>query len=145
MDPNSMDDLKNIFDFLDKDKSGGLDADELQCGLSILKLNLAAVQVKNLLKQADLNADGKVDFEEFVKLCVIGTAKDKIKPEELAKRLAPYDKDGTGRMNVGDLRLLLGGEGEPLEEEDIDDVIRELDVESDGKISIKDMVTKFLS
>jgi calmodulin len=91
-----------------------------------------------------LNSDGRVDFNEFVKLCVIGTAKDKIKQEDLVKRLSPYDKDGDGNMNVSDLRLLLGGEGEPLEEEDIDDVIRELDVDANGRFSIRAMVSKFL-
>jgi Ca2+-binding EF-hand superfamily protein len=139
-----MEDLKHIFDFLDKDRSGGLDSEELHCGLSILKLNLAASQIKNLMNNADLNSDGRVDFNEFVKLCVIGTAKDKIKQEDLVKRLSPYDKDGDGNMNVSDLRLLLGGEGEPLEEEDIDDVIRELDVDANGRFSIRAMVSKFL-
>ena len=145
MDKEQQEDLKNIFDFLDKDRSGGLDEDELHCGLSLLKLNLAANQIKNLMKNADLNSDGRVDFNEFVKLCVIGTSKDKIKPDDLIKRLNPYDKDGNGNMNVSDLRLLLGGEGEPLEEEDIDDLIRELDIDGDGKVSISEMVNKFLS
>lgn len=145
MDTNSTEDLKLIFDFLDKDNSGALDADELHCGLSILRLNLAGLQVRNIMKAADLNQDGKVDFSEFVKLCYIGATKDKIKSDDLVNKLAPYDRESNGKIDVSDLRLLLGGEGEPLDEEDINDVIKELDVGSDGKIYIRDMVTRFLS
>jgi Ca2+-binding EF-hand superfamily protein len=145
MESNSVEDLKLIFDFLDKDRSGGLSEDELQCGFSILRLNLAALQVRNIVKAADLNQDGKVDFQEFVKLCYIGAAKDKIREEDLVRKLAPYDKENNGKIDVNDLRLLLSGEGEPLEDEDIDDVVRELDVSADGKIDIQDMVHKFLT
>lgn len=145
MNTDSTEEIKVIFDFLDTDKNGFLDTEELQCGLSILKLNLAGVQINNIMKMIDVNNDGKVDFEEFMKICVIGAAKDKIKPSELAYKLTPYDKDKDGRIDVGDLKILLGGEGEPLDEEDVDDIIKDLNVGSDGKINIKEMIKKLLS
>lgn len=145
MDTNSTEDLKFIFDFLDKDKSGGLDQDELQCGLSILKVNLAGVQIRNIMKVADLNDDGKVDFSEFVKLCLVGATKDKLKIDDMVSRLHPYDREGDGKIDVIDLKTLLAGEGEPLEEEDINEIIRELEVTSDGKIDIRSMLLKFFS
>lgn len=107
MDANSLEDLKFIFEFLDKDKSGYLNEEELQCGFSILNLNLANLQVKNIMKLADTNEDGKVSFEEFLKLCFIGASKDKIKSSDLISKLEPYDKDGDGRIDVGDLKSLL--------------------------------------
>ena len=144
MDSNSVEDLKFIFDFLDKDKSGALDKDELHCGLSILNVNLAGIQLKNMMKLADLDGDGKVDFSEFVKLCFVGASKDKLKSEDLITRLGPYDRDSDGKIDIADLKMLLRGEGEPLEEEDIDEIIRELEIGSDGKIGIREMVERFL-
>ena len=145
MDNNSSEDMKTIFDFLDKDKSGALSEEELQCGLSILNINLAGVQLRNIMKATDLNSDGKVDFEEFLKLCYVGAGKDKLKADDLIQKLTPYDRDGDGKIDIADLKMLLGGEGEPLGEEDIDEIIRELKVGNDGKTCIRDMVYTFFS
>lgn len=145
MEDKTEDELKTIFDFLDKDHSGVLDADELQAGLSILNLNLAGIQIKHILSLIDLNNDGTVDFEEFVRFCQASSLKPKINKKDILVRLSPYDRDKDGMIDVVDLRVLLGGEGEPLPEEDIDELIRELSVNNDGKINIGEMIDIILT
>eukprot|EP01052_Picozoa_sp_SAG31_P044268 SAG31_NODE_7654_length_1628_cov_31.831262_2_plen_110_part_01 len=56
------------FQRLDRDKSGSLDAHELQRALKLLHLNLTAEQIKPIIDELDSDGDGDVDIGEFMRL-----------------------------------------------------------------------------
>ena len=45
-----------------------------------------------------------------------------------------FDKDGDGYIDAMELRHLLTNLGEKLTEEEVDEMIREVDVDGDGKV-----------
>ena len=45
-----------------------------------------------------------------------------------------FDKDGDGFIDPMELRHLLTNLGEKLTEEEVDDMIREVDIDGDGKV-----------
>merc|ERR1712224_412678 len=54
--------MRCVFDVLDADGDGGIDADELkQC----LQIN-DTQEIMHMINEIDANGDGKIDFEEFV-------------------------------------------------------------------------------
>ena len=55
--------IKQAFDLFDLDKSGKISSEELQQVLSIGNIKNGIWQ--NILRQADTNSDGEIDFEEF--------------------------------------------------------------------------------
>ena len=58
--------LYEAFSVLDKDKSGAITKDELMSVLNIP--NDEAGEVEKLMKSADKNGDGKIDYKEFLEL-----------------------------------------------------------------------------
>jgi len=59
--------LKAVFDSFDVDRSGSISAEEFSSVLTALGLNLAEDKVLSMLKAADLNGNGSISFDEFVK------------------------------------------------------------------------------
>ncbi|KAL4940770.1 hypothetical protein BDV06DRAFT_213222 [Aspergillus oleicola] len=60
--------LRAAFAVLDQDKSGTISADELRRVLTSIGDNVSDADVEEMLKLADVNGDGTIDYEEFVKL-----------------------------------------------------------------------------
>lgn len=60
--------LSVLFKLIDKDGDGKIDSDELNEAVSALGFSwLQEKQINGILKRADTNNDGQVDYEEFIK------------------------------------------------------------------------------
>jgi hypothetical protein len=57
--------IKKIFDTFDKDKSGFIDKNELKGVAAELGLNMGQIDIENMIKDLDLNGDGKISTDEF--------------------------------------------------------------------------------
>jgi len=79
-----------VFEALDTDNSSFLDVGELVIGLSaVLGRKVSREDAEKIVKKADSNADGKLGFKEFERLCKSG---------KLGKSFTGYfGKKGTGR------------------------------------------------
>lgn len=60
--------MQEAFKVFDKDGNGLISADELQQVMSQLGLAVTVDQVRDLIKQVDMDGDGQVNYKEFVKL-----------------------------------------------------------------------------
>jgi len=58
--------LRQAFRVFDMDSNGYIDANELKITMFNLGENLNDKDIKNMLKMADKNKDGKIDYEEFI-------------------------------------------------------------------------------
>jgi len=60
--------LKEAFDFFDKDHSNSIDISEIQQALSSIGRNPSEEEVKDIMSSCDKNSDNIISFEEFVYL-----------------------------------------------------------------------------
>ncbi|KAL4966327.1 uncharacterized protein BDV14DRAFT_171428 [Aspergillus stella-maris] len=60
--------LRSAFAVFDQDGSGTISSDELRRVLTSIGDNVSDADVEEMLKLADVNGDGSIDYEEFVKL-----------------------------------------------------------------------------
>jgi len=60
---NSEDYMRQVFNVIDKDGNGDIDAEELQMILQLEDSNL----VQDIIKEVDGDSDGRIDFDEFKK------------------------------------------------------------------------------
>ena len=57
-----------MFQIFDRDGNGYIDAKELKQVVTRMGQALTAAEADELLREADLDGDGKLDYNEFVKM-----------------------------------------------------------------------------
>jgi calmodulin len=65
--------------------------------------------------------------------------------EEFMEAFRGFDKDGSGFISAAELRHVLTNLGEKLTDEEIDEMIREADVDGDGQVNYEEFVTTKMS
>ena len=75
---------------------------------------------------------GFIDFDEFVAVM------DEFMPtddaEQMRQAFAMIDKDGSGKISADELRQVMRSIGEKFTDDDIDEIIREIDMDGDGEV-----------
>lgn len=66
LEKDTEEDLRETFEALDKDGNGFLSAFELRQILQTLGINLSDEEVFEMVAEADIDGDGKVNFEEYM-------------------------------------------------------------------------------
>src|SRR6218665_2458311 len=62
------------------------------------------------------------------------------KAEEVREAFRVFDRDGTGSISVQELRHILTNLGEKLSDQEVNDLIKEIDVDHDGQIMYNGMM-----
>ena len=64
--------LKEAFKIFDRDGDGFVDAKELMHVVTLYGDKLSQEEAEELLREADQNGDGKLDYNEFVRMMIQG-------------------------------------------------------------------------
>lgn len=81
-----------------------------------------------------VTGNGTIDFPEFLTM-MARKMKDDDSEEELREAFKVFDKDGSGDISAAELRHVMTSLGEKLTDEEVDEMIREADVDGDGKVN----------
>lgn len=137
-------DYVDAFRLFDKDGDGTIDQKELKTVMTALGMNPTQREVENMVREADtVNADGVIEFEEFVAFMKT-KRKDKATEEaELREAFAVFDKNGDGTIERAELLKVMTELGEKMTVEEVDEMIAEVDENGDGVISYDEFVTLF--
>jgi Ca2+-binding EF-hand superfamily protein len=60
--------IKMVFKSFDKDGDGSVDSNELKAALQRLGLNTTDKNIQSMIKEVDINKNGKLEFDEFVQV-----------------------------------------------------------------------------
>jgi len=82
----------------------------------------------------DADGNGTIDFPEFLTM-MARKMKDTDSAEEIKEAFKVFDKDGNGFISAAELRHIMTNLGEKLTDEEVDEMIREADVDGDGQIN----------
>ena len=77
------DDLRDMFEMLDSERSGLLDLQEMTTGFRALGLNPTEEHLDDIFRKANIVDDNKIDLDEFVRLFGKCERRAKISREEL--------------------------------------------------------------
>ena len=88
--------------------------------------------LKDMIKNVDTNANGAIDFDEFV--CMMVKRGNNVE-EDVSHAFKVFDRDGDGLITAEELKLTMNNLGEPITEEEVNAMIAEADTDGDGKIN----------
>jgi len=71
--------------------------------------------------------------------------KDTDSEEEIREAFRVFDKDGNGFISAAELRHVMTNLGEKLTDEEVDEMIREADIDGDGQVNYEGMFDLTLS
>ena len=130
---NEVNNLKNIFNALDKDKNGILSKDEIkQC----LEKNQIKINFDKVFDSIDTNENGYIDYTEF--LAFMLDESFYMNEDKLNEAFKVFDPDENGLITVENIKKLLN-----LEENDneiLNDIIKKNDKDGNGKIDYREFI-----
>ena len=129
-----------IFLTLDKDKDGKLGKDELIKGYKEIfgEGYPAEEEVEKIMSHIDIDGNGYIDLTEFVMATI--NKKNVLSRERLVAAFSMFDRDGSGAISAEEVKSVLGA-GCDIPDEHWQGVIKEVDQNGDGEISLEEFIT----
>nr|CAD1819657.1 unnamed protein product [Ananas comosus var. bracteatus] len=128
--------LKEMFKMIDADNSGQITLEELRAGLERVGANLKESEISALMEAADIDNSGTIDYGEFLAATL---HINKIEREDnLFAAFSYFDKDGSGYITPDELQKACEEFG--IEDTRLEEIIREIDQDNDGRIDYNEFV-----
>ncbi|CAH8283556.1 unnamed protein product [Eruca vesicaria subsp. sativa] len=128
--------LKEMFKMIDADNSGQITFEELKVGLKRVGANLKESEILDLMQAADVDNSGTIDYKEFIAATL---HLNKIEREDhLFAAFSYFDKDDSGFITHDELQQACEEFG--VEDARIEEMIRDVDQDKDGRIDYNEFV-----
>ena len=131
--------FKEAFSLFDKDGDGTITTKELGTVMRSLGQNPTEAELADMINEVDADGNGTIDFPEFLTM-MARKMKDTDSEEEILEAFKVFDKDGNGFISAAELRHIMTNLGEKLTDEEVDEMIREADIDGDGQINYEEFV-----
>ncbi|CAN7136521.1 unnamed protein product [Brassica rapa subsp. narinosa] len=112
---------------------------ELGTVMRSLGQNPTEAELQDMINEVDADGNGTIDFPEFLNL-MAKKMKDTDSEEELKEAFRVFDKDQNGFISAAELRHVMTNLGEKLTDEEVEEMVREADVDGDGQINYEEFV-----
>ncbi|TFK96031.1 myosin regulatory light chain cdc4 [Pterulicium gracile] len=133
---------KEAFALFDKKGTGSVPRETLGDLLRALGQNPTQAEVTQLTNDAPRD----IDYQTFLKIL---NRPDGFKPagtpEEFIRGFQVFDKEGNGFIGAGELRYVLTQLGEKMSDEEVDELLKGVQIGADGNINYESFVRTILS
>ena len=136
---------QDAFEMFDKDKDGTITAKELANVMETLTGEKPSLdEINSMIKEVDLNSDGKIELEEFITL-MMKNLPDTQQEEEVINAFRVFDKEGNGLIQTDELKLIMMTIGDKMTADEADEMIHEADIDGDGTINYEEFVRMMMA
>ncbi|XP_055544043.1 calmodulin-beta-like [Wyeomyia smithii] len=132
--------LRDAFALFDTDGDGIITPKELGAVMRSLGRAITDRELAKQLKKMKTDRQGRIHFEHFVAMMGRHNEEASHNEEELREAFQIFDRDGNGLISVDELREALKMFGDELSEEELEQLMREADINCDGQIDYEEFV-----
>ncbi|KAH9507179.1 hypothetical protein Btru_056555 [Bulinus truncatus] len=136
-------DFQEAFGLFDKDGDGWINASEVGVVIRSLGGVITDAEIASMILQFD-KKNGQVDFADFLTLMATIMNK-KESPDELLQAFQVFDRECNGFVSAAELRHVMTNLGEKMSDEEVDEMIREADIDGTGHINYTEFVRMITS
>ncbi|GLB41004.1 putative calmodulin mediates the control of a large number of enzymes, ion channels and other proteins by Ca(2) [Lyophyllum shimeji] len=129
--------FKEAFALFDKDNDGTITHDELGTIMRKLGQNPTDAELDSMIREVDADNSGTIDFNEFLNMMaknIQGMDDD----EEMEAAFGVFDKDKSGTISTDELRIVMRSLNVHLTDGELQEMMREADLNGDGEISLNE-------
>eukprot|EP00756_Hemistasia_phaeocysticola_P060607 Hpha_TRINITY_DN4178_c0_g2::TRINITY_DN4178_c0_g2_i1::g.194828::m.194828/K02183/CALM; calmodulin len=139
--PEQVQELEEIFELFDADKSGAISVGELGTVMKSMGLKPTAGELESMIARVDKDGTGEIELAEFLEL-MDERLNDAPLMEQLRRVFDQFDTDGDGAISCADLvdslRTYAGMEMTAAEAQE---VMLEVDEDGTGTIDLAEFIT----
>ncbi|SCU96895.1 LAMI_0F08130g1_1 [Lachancea mirantina] len=135
---------KDIFTLFDRQAKGKISKSQFADYLRAIGYN----PTNALVEQIGQGAPNELSLETIGSLveenrdALEKTTQGKV--EDFIKAFQVFDKENTGKVSVGDIRYMLTGLGERLSDEEVDELLKGVEVDADGGVDYRKFIEDVL-
>merc|ERR1711988_482334 len=118
---------------------GTITTKELGTVMRSLGQNPTEAELQDMINEVDADGNGTIDFPEILSL-MSRKMKDTDTEEELIEAFKVFDRDGNGFISAAELRHVMSNLGEKITDEEMDEMVSEAAVDSNGGINYEEFV-----
>jgi len=130
--------LKDVFNLFDKDGDGGISPQELNDALEALGQHVTREELLQMVHEADADDNGVIDLTDFTALYASRVNNADENEDDLVETFKFYDLNNTGYITTSNLLYAMEKLGCQLTPEEADEMIREADLDGDGRLDYRD-------
>ncbi|CAB3367950.1 neo-calmodulin-like isoform X3 [Cloeon dipterum] len=131
--------FKEAFMLFDKDEDGTITMAELGVVMRSLGQRPSETELRDMVNEVDQDGNGTIEFNEFLQM-MSKKMKGADNEEELREAFRVFDKNNDGLISSIELRHVMTNLGEKLSDEEVDDMIKEADLDGDGMVNYEEFV-----
>mmetsp|Transcript_15258 Transcript_15258/g.35796 ORF Transcript_15258/g.35796 Transcript_15258/m.35796 type:complete len:160 (+) Transcript_15258:100-579(+) len=132
--------LREAFELFDTERKGTVDLHELKVLMRALGFDVKKAEVVKYVHDVDPHNGGFVTFDQYLSL-MTDRYGDRNPDDEMMKAFSLFDGDGSGTINVRNLRAVARELGETLTDDELQAMIDEFDNDQDGEIDAEEFIS----
>ncbi|CAL9155709.1 unnamed protein product, partial [Musa hybrid cultivar] len=138
--------FQEAFCLFDKDGDGCITLEELGTVIKSLGQDPSEEELQEMIREVDSDGNGTIEFGEFLNLMARKVKVNETNiEEELKEAFKVFDKDQNGFISATELRNVMINLGEKLTDEEVDQMIREADLDGDGQVNYEEFVRMMMA
>ncbi|KAE8718725.1 PfkB-like carbohydrate kinase family protein [Hibiscus syriacus] len=133
-----MEEMKRVFNKLDKNGDGMICRDELKLALSTLDSESSSDEIDKIMMEMDKDGNGYIDLDEFIAFDGIAGDENQMSSKELKDAFNLYDLDKNGLISASELHAVLKKLGEQFSLSHCQRMISKFDENGDGNVDFQE-------
>jgi|DewCreStandDraft_5_1066085.scaffolds.fasta_scaffold14636_7 calmodulin len=135
--------IKQVFDRFDQEETGQISSKDLGNILRSFGIDVLDRDLTDLLEEINRDNGGKISFSSFLEILI--SRLDNLEFEKMIiSAFEVFDSTKRGIISASELRYLMTHLGERLSEEEVNEMIREADVDGTGQIDYRSFVKRMM-